>query len=518
MNRYCLLLTAMAWLLCSSYLTAQRSRDCDSRSSQTTRTGAASPSNVALVIGNANYANDKLRLGTPVEDACAISRILSDLGYQVTFRENTTSQQLRDVVKEFGNSLKIAAVGVFYYAGHAAQVNGANYLVPIDGDMSALDELKSTSVKFDSVVSAFRVGSTTTNVAILDACRNNPLPHAAGETWVPGLAPPSNAPVNALFAFATAPDNVTDDGKVGKHSPYTRALLKYMKSPGLPVEDMFKLVRSSVQENTDGGQVPWENSSLKHPFFFREPVYLSAQILGADDDALLIVNGEEVLSWNSDGSAARKIPLKLGSNEITLKIYNQHTFTGGVEGLGGHLPEGWNYRVKLILPDNNTYDLQDGEDRPVKDGPHHGKMFTVARIEVSLDSDTDSVRVLKLDKDVWKHDGGRGNNAVLTPISAVLAPAGGTPDWQKHIDWCIQNYTTDPGETNCASEYLGVAPECILGGGRACLLRKAISVAKTGNCSSANSIVLLCQCHNPGARQSLVEVGERSVCAYLSKK
>jgi hypothetical protein len=279
---------------------------------------------------------------------------------------------------------------------------------------------------------------------------------------------------------------------------------------------MFKLVRASVQENTDGEQIPWENSSLKHPFFFREPVYLSAQVLNADDDALIIANGEEVLSWNSDGSIARKIPLRLGSNEVTVKVYNQRTFTGGVEGLGGHLPEGWNYHIKLTLPDNSVHDLQDGEDRPVKDGPHHGKMFTVAKIELSLDADTDTVKISGLDKDVWKRDSVQSNS--IAPIAAPLSPLTGTPDWQQHIDWCIKNYTTDPGETNCVPDYLGVAPDCILGGGRACLLRKAISLAKNGNCSSANSLVLLCQCHNSGARQSISNAGEDNVCSYLNHK
>ena len=179
-DRYSFVLLATLWIVCDGPLIAQQTRNCDLKFSQTVPTSATATSNFALVIGNAHYTNEKLRLDTPVEDACAMGQAFADLGYDVIFRQDTNSQQLRDAVQQFGSTLKKATVGIFYYAGHAAQVNGENYLVPTDGDMSAADALKSTSVRFDSVVSGFRVGSTTTNIAILDACRNNPLPHTSG--------------------------------------------------------------------------------------------------------------------------------------------------------------------------------------------------------------------------------------------------------------------------------------------------------------------------------------------------
>lgn len=92
------------------------------------------------------------------------------------------------------------------------------------------------------------------------------------------------------------------------------------------------------------------------------------------------------------------------------------------------------------------------------------------------------------------------------------------PDWQKHIDWCIGNYTTDPGEANCQDQYLATYPECLTGGGRACLMTKAINSAKANDCNNAMRLTLICQCHNGGAQQQLGDAGQDNVCSYLRQK
>src|SRR5689334_7539735 len=74
------------------------------------------------------------------------------------------------------------------------------------------------------------------------------------------------------------------------------------------------------------------------------------------------------------------------------------------------------------------------------------------------------------------------------------------PDWQKHIDWAIGNHTTDPGETNCPEQYAATEPACITGGGRACLMERAIDSAKHNNCNYAMRLTLITQCHNQGAQ------------------
>jgi hypothetical protein len=92
------------------------------------------------------------------------------------------------------------------------------------------------------------------------------------------------------------------------------------------------------------------------------------------------------------------------------------------------------------------------------------------------------------------------------------------PDWQKHIDWSIGNHTSDPGETNCVDQYTVTEPACIVGGGRACLMVRAIDSAKANNCSYALRLTLITQCHNGGAQQSIGSAGRDAVCNYLKTK
>jgi hypothetical protein len=92
------------------------------------------------------------------------------------------------------------------------------------------------------------------------------------------------------------------------------------------------------------------------------------------------------------------------------------------------------------------------------------------------------------------------------------------PDWQKHIDWAIGNHTSDPGETNCPDQYAATEPKCITGGGRACLMGRAIDSAKANNCNYAFRLTLITQCHNQGAQQALGAAGQQAVCDYEKTK
>jgi len=108
---------------------------------------------------------------------------------------------------------------------------------------------------------------------------------------------------------------------------------------------------------------------------------------------------------------------------------------------------------------------------------------------------------------------------LLCVLCALTRPAiAQQPDWQKHIDWCVGNHTTDPGETNCIDQYAATEPRCITGGGRACLMQRAIDSAKHSNCSYAFRLTLICQCHNDGARQQLGKAGQQAVCDYEKSK
>ena len=106
---------------------------------------------------------------------------------------------------------------------------------------------------------------------------------------------------------------------------------------------------------------------------------------------------------------------------------------------------------------------------------------------------------------------------VATGRNTVLADK---PEWQTHIDWCIGNWTADPGETNCLDQYATTEPQCAApgGGGRACLMARAIDSARSNNCSYSFQLTLICQCHNGGAREKIAGAGQGAVCGYLKTK
>jgi hypothetical protein len=119
----------------------------------------------------------------------------------------------------------------------------------------------------------------------------------------------------------------------------------------------------------------------------------------------------------------------------------------------------------------------------------------------------------------WTYSGagptGVATGAPAQPAALARAPK---PGWQYDIDWCIGNHTTDPGGTNCVDQYTATEPKCITGGGRACLMERAIDSAKHNNCSYAFRLSLICQCHNGNAQQHLGEAGPQKVCDYEKTK
>src|SRR2546425_187569 len=219
---------------------------------------------LALVVGNGKYQVSPLR--NPVNDARAIAVTLRAVGFEVILRENVTQKDLRRVVLEFGDRLtREQGVGLFYYAGHGVQVNGHNYMVPVDAVINSEAEVDVESVDVASVLARMETARNPVNIVILDACRDNPFP-ARFRSLTRGLASIS-APTGTIIAYATAPGDVASDGD-GQNSIYTSALARSILAPGVRVEDVFKRVRAEVRQRTSGRQVPWESSSLEGDFIF----------------------------------------------------------------------------------------------------------------------------------------------------------------------------------------------------------------------------------------------------------
>lgn len=225
----------------------------------------ASPSGerrVALIIGNATYKDAPLK--NPVNDAKAMAEILREQGFEVIQRVNASKSEMESAIVEFGEKLGEGAVGLVYYSGHGMQVAGKNYLIPVDAQITTEQSVPLRTIDADAVLTQMMAVRSRVNIVILDACRNNPFERrfrAIGG----GLAQ-MNAPEGTLIAYATAPGKVASDGE-GVNGLYTQELLRAMRQPNLPIEQVFKRVRGAVSRASGGNQVPWEASSLTGDLF-----------------------------------------------------------------------------------------------------------------------------------------------------------------------------------------------------------------------------------------------------------
>ncbi len=223
---------------------------------------------IAMVVGNARYR--RLPLANPENDARLIASRLRDLGFDVREHLNLASRDFRRLLREFTRQVQeTPGVVVFYYAGHGVQIDGRNYLLPIDVNLGNEDEIKDDSVDIDDLfVSRLESAKAQTRIVILDACRDNPFANrtrtirAAG-----GLA--EMAARGTLIAYASAPGATAEDGPGGSNSVYTRHLAEQMMVEGAEVEQMFKRVRVRVLQDTKDRQVPWVNTSLTTNFSFK---------------------------------------------------------------------------------------------------------------------------------------------------------------------------------------------------------------------------------------------------------
>jgi hypothetical protein len=231
---------------------------------------ATAEEKIALVIGNGAYPNIG-ELANPANDARLMAETLRKLDFDVIEKVDVSQKPMKRAIKAFGDRLNAAgkdAVGLFYYAGHGVQVNGENYLIPVNVEIMDEADVDIEAVAMRAVLQNMEYAGNNMNIVIMDACRNNPFKRGF-RSASRGLAR-MDATKGTLIAYATAPGDVALDGK-GKNSPYTEALTANMLEPDVTVERMFKNVRNAVVEITNSAQIPWESSSLTGGDFFFNP-------------------------------------------------------------------------------------------------------------------------------------------------------------------------------------------------------------------------------------------------------
>ena len=219
---------------------------------------------IALVIGNSNYKFNPLV--NPVNDANDMTAALKKCNFTVIKTINATRQEMRKSIRRFGEAiLEGDAVGLFYYSGHAIQVEGENYLVPIEAGVYREDEVEDECVKVSSVLRKMETAHNRLNIIVLDACRDNPF-GSGFRSSTRGLAK-MDPPVGSIFAFSTAPGSLAADG-TGRNGLYTFVLLKHILTPNLEIGQLFRRVRIEVISTSEDKQVPWESSCLTGNFYF----------------------------------------------------------------------------------------------------------------------------------------------------------------------------------------------------------------------------------------------------------
>jgi Caspase domain len=231
---------------------------------------------LALVIGNSKYINANA-VPNAVNDARLMARALRDIGFVVADGFDLPRASMERQIREFLHKSEAARVALFFYAGHGLQVDGRNYLLPVSANLEAASDLGFETIALDNILESLD-GASRTNIIILDACRNNPfaqslasrLGAARSVTVLSGLAGYSNLGTGTLIAFSTAPGAVALDGN-GSNSPFTKALARHLRTPGLEVRQMLTRVRADVAAETRGRQIPWDNSSLLGEVYLAGP-------------------------------------------------------------------------------------------------------------------------------------------------------------------------------------------------------------------------------------------------------
>ena len=216
----------------------------------------------ALIIGNSNY-NATATLKNPRNDALDMAKTLKDLGFDVICEVDADREDMDTAVQKFYRKLRHSQAGFFYYAGHGMQIDGINYLLPIDIRVSSSGDVKHRAIKMDWILSKMQDSGSVVNIVVLDACRDNPFRGFRGTGN--GLAP-IQCVRGSFIAYATSPGSVARDGR-GRNGVYTSHLLRNINKPGLTVEEVFREVRKGVAADTNDKQIPWDSSSLMGEFY-----------------------------------------------------------------------------------------------------------------------------------------------------------------------------------------------------------------------------------------------------------
>ena len=246
----CLTLVLGLAALRPAVLAAQGSRRVQPAAPQSSR-------RVALVVGNAAYPASSLR--NSVHDAESLASTLRQLGFEVQTATDADLRAFNTAVDTFVKSIRADDVALFYYSGHGVQVEGENYLVPVDFHAEQEADVPYQAYAAGRVLERIQGTGAALSILVLDACRDNPF--RATRSGTKGLAAMSTGK-GSFIAFATSPGSTASDNAGGTNGLFTKHLLTALGQADLKLKDIFDQVRERVYDESGHKQLPWTASSV----------------------------------------------------------------------------------------------------------------------------------------------------------------------------------------------------------------------------------------------------------------
>jgi len=257
---------------------------------------------LAVVIGNNNYYGDA-KLDNAINDANGMADVFTKLGYDVLFGQDTKIEDCTDILFKFENQLPKYDASIFYFAGHGFQLDGENYLAAVDCQVASPNKYhcSKTCITLTDVLGILKKNSNKMNIVIIDACRKS-FERGGDSSFTP-----IQAPKGTLIAFSTSPNEGAMDKGIEGHSIYTGSLLKYIGREWISVEELFKKVRKTVYNLSEGKQTTWEHTSLIGDFYFNTGQMIYSVEIPYDETVVKDVN------YKDKGDKFSKIILEIKS-------------------------------------------------------------------------------------------------------------------------------------------------------------------------------------------------------------
>jgi formylglycine-generating enzyme required for sulfatase activity len=391
----------------------------------------------ALVIGNGNYAHFS-RLANPKKEATDMKNALQRLGFEVIILIDGTENQIADALYEFEMKLEQrGGLALFHYGGHGVQVKGSNYIIPVDANIPDERRVKANAVDLDEILGVMDVSGSRTNIVILDACRDNPLP-GASRSSSRGLARVDNPPPDSIIVYSADAGTTAEDGL------FTPTLLKYLETPGMEFSDMLRSVRSDVINGSGGKQRTGEYNQLvseiylagasgtvtKKPGFQMDAATYGSIKLSLAEKGTVYVDGVHMGSIDG-GRSATLSDIITGSHQIDIR-YGSHSEQRSIQINENKTASAtFNYKAPVETPQSN--------DRMVH---VQGGTFQMGSIELR-DYEKPVHRVTLSDFYISKYEVTQGEYKALMGKSPSNSSKGigdnypvNTVSWNEAVEYC----------------------------------------------------------------------------------